>query len=62
MEEGVFKERFKNAVERLRPYYGDAIVLSDALDHINVHAQAPEYLKWIKELYPDSEVISYNFV
>ncbi|MDR0932947.1 MAG: hypothetical protein LBM70_08025 [Victivallales bacterium] len=60
-KEEQFKERLQKYVDWIRPYYGDAVVLTDALDHIEVHSQAPEYLKWIKEVYPDAEVIHTDF-
>ncbi len=61
LDEATFKSRLQLEVERIRPHFGEAMVLSDALDHINVHAQAPQYLKWIQEVYPDAEVIHTDY-
>ena len=59
--EACFKERFQAYVEQVKLYFGENIILSDALDHMDVHSFAPQYLKWIKELYPESEVIHSDY-
>lgn len=57
-----FKTRLRKYVEeRIGSHYGSAIVLTDGLDHMTSHCQAKEYLKWIAEEYPDSEVIHTDY-
>lgn len=62
LAEADFKQRFQKEAERLKQHFGpDNLILSDALDHIEIHAQTPQYLQWIRELYPDAEVIHTNY-
>lgn len=62
VSEQEFKQRFQQEVERLKHHFGpENLILSDALDHIEIHAQTPQYLQWIRELYPDAEVIHTNY-
>jgi len=56
-----FKEKMQKYVDRVQHYYGDTIILSDALDHAHVHSDAPDFLHWIHELYPDSEIIHTDY-
>ncbi len=61
LTESEFKSRFQAYVERVKPYWRDSILLSDGLDHIQVHSQVPEYFKWIQDLYPDSEIVHTDY-
>ena len=55
------KERLAKWFEKNRCFFGDTFVMSDALDHAVPSADTPELLKWIKELYPEAEIIHSDF-
>ena len=61
LNEKEMKERLVNWIEKNRGFFGDTFVLSDALDHAVPSADTPKLLKWIKELYPEAEVIHSDF-
>lgn len=61
LDEKEMKERLAKWIEKNRGFYGDTFVMSDALDHAMPSADTPKLLKWIKELYPDAEVIHSDF-
>ena len=61
MTEAQFKEKFAALMENIGPYFGEGVALLDGLDHQQVHHQTPQYLKWIKELYPEAEVVHSDF-
>ena len=51
------KKLIKNYVDsEIQRSNSNAVILMDALDHRQVHKNTPEYLKIIKELYPDVNV------
>ncbi len=56
-----FKTNFKRYVESTREYFGETFILSDGLDHAHVHSQAPDFLRWIKEAYPEAEVVHTDY-
>ncbi len=52
-----FRERFQKWVDEVGTHFGDALVMSDAVDHCQASGQVPELLTWIRELYPEAEVV-----
>lgn len=61
LERETFLERFRPYVERYRRTDPDVVILADALDHTVPHRRIPEVLQWIREAYPDSEVIHVDY-
>ena len=61
-DEKTIKERLVKWIDENRYFYGDTFVLSDAIDHCSPSADTPKLLKWIKELYPEAEVIHSDFM
>ncbi|MBE6386919.1 MAG: hypothetical protein E7045_02480 [Lentisphaerae bacterium] len=62
LDEKSMKERLSKWIEENRYFFGDTFVLSDALDHAVPSADTPKLLKWVKELYPDAEVVHSDFL
>lgn len=60
LDEPTFKQRFKSWVDETRNHFGDTFILSDALDHCQASHQVPQILQWIRECYPDAEVIAHS--
>ncbi|MBN2641197.1 MAG: hypothetical protein JXR78_06070 [Victivallales bacterium] len=57
LSENEFKTKAGNYVdELLKQSQVPVLLLMDGVDHAPVHAAAPQYLRWLKELYPDAEV------
>ena len=61
LDEQTFKKRFSKWVETNRGHFGEAFVLSDALDHCQPYGGLTQLFRWIKELYPDAEVIHSDY-
>lgn len=61
LDEKSMKERLSKWIEENRYFFGDTFVLSDALDHAVPSADTPKLLKWIKELYPEAEVVHTDY-
>ena len=61
LDEKSMKERLVKWIDENRYFFGDTFVLSDALDHAVPSADTPKLLQWIKELYPDAEVVHSDF-
>jgi hypothetical protein len=61
MDEEKFKARLKEWFEDCKKFYGDSIVLTDALDHVEPNHDTVKMLNWIQECYPDSEIIHDDF-
>ena len=57
MDKADFQKRFKEWVERYPGHFGESYVLSDALDHCQPTEFTREMFGWIRELYPDAEII-----
>ena len=61
LDEKTMKERLAKWIDENRYFFGDTFVLSDALDHAVPSADTPKLLQWIKELYPEAEVVHSDF-
>ncbi len=61
MDEEKFKARFKEWLPSSQSYWGDIMVLSDALDHADPNHDTSKMLKWIKECCPEAEVIHTDY-
>ena len=61
MDEEKFKNRLKEWLPDYEKFYGESIVLSDALDHTEPNRETNKMLGWIKDCYPDSEIIHDDF-
>ena len=61
LDEETFKKRFKAYAENRRAICGDHIVITDALDHMHVNSHLQDQFRWIKELYPDCELIHTDY-
>lgn len=61
MDENKFKTRLKEWLTDYEKFYGDRIVLSDALDHTEPNHDTIKMLGWIKDCYPDCEIIHDDF-
>ena len=62
LDEATMKERLAKWIEENRNFYGDTFVLSDALDHASPSADTPKLLQWIRELYPEAEVVHSDYL
>ncbi len=60
-QESEFKRRFQKWVEESQAHWGDALVLSDAFDHGEPCADTNKLLAWIRELYPEAEVVHSDY-
>ncbi len=60
-DEETFKKNFTNFVETMRGRYGDHLVLPDGLDHMQVHSSLAQYFQWMRECFPDSELIHSDY-
>lgn len=56
-----FKHRARAHIEELRKRNPDLIILMDAVDHAPVHTAVPQYLQYLRELYPEAEVVFSDF-
>jgi alpha-mannosidase len=57
LEEDEFKVKARKYIdERLRNTSSLLLLLFDGVDHAPIHKAIPQYIKWIKELYPDADV------
>ncbi len=57
LPEAEFKENARRYIDNIIRENGNApVLLMDGVDHAPVHAAVPQYIEWLRELYPDSEV------
>ena len=61
MDEDKFKKRLKEWLGDYEKFYKGKIVLSDALDHTEPNHDTMKMLGWIKDCYPDAEIIHDDF-
>lgn len=57
-----FNEKFTAYVKFHSEYDSETVLIHDANDHSPAHHQVPEFMKWIKELYPESEIIYTDYM
>ncbi len=58
MDRAEFLERFAGCVDRERTFWGDDFfLLTDSFDHCMPGRDAGRYLNWIREAYPDAEIV-----
>ena len=62
IDEEKFKTRLKEWLGDYEKFYGEKIVLADALDHTEPNHDTIKMLNWIQECYPDSEIIHDDFI
>ena len=62
LDEKTMKERLVKWIEENRYFYGDTFILSDAIDHAVPSEDTPKLLQWLKELYPEAEVVHSDFL
>ncbi len=51
-----FKRRAYVHIEELRKRNPELVILMDAVDHGPIHRAVPQYLRWLRELYPQATV------
>ena len=56
-----FKRRAFAYIEEQRRRNPELVILMDAVDHGPIHRVVPQYLKWLRELYPEAEVAFSDF-
>lgn len=57
IEEETFKDRARRYIEELKQATKQPVLfLMDGIDHAPIHRQTSQFLRWIRELYPDAEV------
>ena len=61
LNEEEFKTRFKEWIENNKDFYGENFILSDALDHTMPLTDIALIFKWIKDLYPEAEIIHTDY-
>ncbi len=61
LDEAEFKRNLREYVERDRNHWGGLFVLSDAFDHAFPSPDTPKMLRWIREVYPEAEVIHTDY-
>lgn len=61
LEEEAFKKQFRKWFAEFSPYWGDAMVLADGLDHAEPNRDTMKMLGWIQECCPDAEIIHSDY-
>lgn len=61
LDEELFKKRFGEWIENNKNFYGENFILSDALDHTMPLSDIALIFKWIKDLYPEAEIIHTDY-
>ena len=60
VDETTFKTRFRQWVENTRKHFGDTFILSDAQDHNQPAGELADILRWIRECYPEAELVCHT--
>ena len=61
LDEAVFKKQFSKWYAEFSPYWGEAMILSDGLDHAEPNRDTMKMLGWIQECCPDAEIIHTDY-
>lgn len=61
LDEAKFKAKFRNFVETDIDRWGDVFILSDAFDHAVPFGGTEQMFRYIRELYPDAEIIHTDY-
>ena len=61
LDEAKFKEKFRKFVATDLDRWGDVFILSDAFDHAVPFGGTGAMFRWIRELYPEAEIIHTDY-